>query len=118
MSHKSGLMISLFAAGLSAVSVAQEAPRRQLTARELFYSAASSPAPAKPQSQQVPPKAPAKRAPAQTAQVTPPAPRSQSTNPNSTPPAQSSAPIVMTADPPVDARPSSAPAPVTGPALG
>ena len=118
MPNPSGLLISLFAAGFATVSLAQEAPKRQFTARELFYSAAAAPAPARPQPQAVPTKkTPPKAAPVETATArpAPPASRPQTTSPKSaTAPSETTAPIVVAADP----RPSSAPAPASGPALG
>jgi hypothetical protein len=122
MPNQSGLLISLFAAGFAAVSLAQEAPKKQFTARELFYSAASAPGPARPQSQSAPSKTTtAKRVPTETAaaQPAPPASRPQTGNPKgATAPSQSSAPIVMAIDQTADQRPSSAPAPSAGVALG
>src|ERR1039457_6547485 len=67
MSYTSRFRLPLCVAGCIFAVAAQESTRPQLTARELFYSAASAPAPAAkapPQAApQAPPKAPAQAAP-------------------------------------------------------
>jgi hypothetical protein len=105
MSKSSGLLILLFAASLA---LTQEAPKRQFTARELFYSATVTPSsmPARPQA---PRKAPPQQAVRVPSTQAPPAPK-----PAAPPTSGTSAPVVEAAE----QRPSSAPAPSEGPALG
>ena len=130
MPKTTGFLISLCAAGAAYVALAQP-PQKQLTARELFYSAAAAkPSVPRPQSQSQPQVATAQPTPTQTqtktatrvpptqtATATPPPPKQQqASNPRpATTPSVSSAPIINVAD----QNPSStAPAPVSGPALG
>ncbi|MGA2195759.1 MAG: DUF4384 domain-containing protein [Bryobacteraceae bacterium] len=91
----------------------QEAPKPQLTARELFYSAASQPAPAA----QTPPKPPPKKATAAPAQK---ATGNQPRQPVMTPPHIVVGRLPLDGSPiqPVSTAPSTAPAPATGTALG
>ncbi|HUI55410.1 MAG TPA: DUF4384 domain-containing protein [Bryobacteraceae bacterium] len=121
-------MISLCAAG-AAVTAAQEAPRPQLTARELFYSAASdkppatpaTPATSKPPAVPIQPKATTKSATAKrtsTSNVTPTTPvtatdRTPAATPAQTEPAPlpGGAVVIKTAA-------QTAPAPAAGTALG
>ena len=78
MSDPSRLTLPLCVAGLILAGANQEAPKPQLTARELFYSAASEPAPAAKAPPKTAAKAPpnkATSAPAQTATGVQPPPR-------------------------------------------
>src|SRR6185503_2142448 len=101
-------------AGVGLVSLAQQP--KQLTARELFYSASASAKPSPPRSQDPPPPAP-KKAPPKATQIVdtaPPAGKQPSPPKGSTAPVSTtSAPIVLATD-----RPATAPAPVSGPPLG
>jgi len=110
-----GLLITACAAGAALVGFAQQAPK-QLTARELFYTAAVT-KPSVPRPQAAPQKS-------SVAKTTPPAvsPSTQATPPKSSPvdsrpvvssPSQTSAPIITASD-----RPQTAAPPETGPALG
>jgi hypothetical protein len=118
MSNRSGLLFSLCAASAAFVAIAQQAPK-QFTARELFYSAAvvSQPKAPRPQATNI---TPAPRTPPKqtaTAPSTPPTPRPQTADPKpprSTPPAPGKSDVILAAD----QRPSTAPAPASGPALG
>jgi hypothetical protein len=104
---------------------AQEAPKRQFTARELFYSAVQAPATAAPAAPAAPAKAPAKATPApkKAAPTAPQAARNETRPPAPAPPPArieganlpGGARIVAA----VAAAPPSAPAPASGaPALG
>src|SRR5262245_50908957 len=111
-----GLLITACAAGAAIVAFAQQAPK-QLTARELFYSATVSKPPV-PRPQSTPQKAAPKATPPATvasAQAAPP--KAPAANPPvQTPaatPSSTSAPIVMASD-----RVQTAAAPEAGPALG
>jgi hypothetical protein len=112
------LLISLCALGGGVAAIAQQAPK-QFTARELFYSAAVAPKPGVPRPQ-ISTTTPGPRpAPKQTASVTPtpPAPRPQPADPKpakSTPASPAKQDVVLVSE----KRPSTAPAPSSGPALG
>lgn len=109
-----GLLITACAAGAALVGFAQQAPK-QLTARELFYSAAvTKPSVPRPQA------GPQKSAPTPV-RVTPPPSNTTSTpstppksaQPMATPASSTSAPIINASD-----RVQTAAAPEAGPALG
>jgi hypothetical protein len=127
MSDSSRLTLPLFVAGCILAVAAQEAPKPQLTARELFYSAASAPAPAPAPAAKAPPKtaaqAPPKKAAPAPARKATPAPTQAATGDQAPPPAMTP-PHVVPGRPPFDGsviQPvalSTAPAPSTGTALG
>src|ERR1039458_1192012 len=71
MSYTSRFTLPLCVAGCILAVAAQEAPKPQLTARELFYSAASEPAPAAKAPKKATAKAPPKKAPSAPAQTAP-----------------------------------------------
>jgi hypothetical protein len=112
--HRGRFLFCFFALVLFAA--AQNAPRPELTARELFYNASTTPAPAKAQAKQ-PPKQTAKK-PVSAAPVTEQAAGSSQTQQPSHPsqPSHPEAPIVNASDA-VPMR-TSAPAPANGIALG
>jgi len=127
MRYTANILISLCVAGAAVTAVAQDAPRPQLTARELFYSAASD-KPAATQTTSKPPAAPtqpkatptktatAKRTP--TSNVTPTTPvtatdKTPATNPARTEPTSLPGGAVL-----VHATAQTAPAPTAGSALG
>src|SRR5271169_1841940 len=135
MSYTSRYALPLCAAGCMLAAAAQEAPKPQLTARELFYSAASAPAPPSASTPAATPapaaKAPPKPAPKKATsaparavtsapvQTTTAAPATtaggnQPAHPVSTHVDAGRAPII----PVVAMAPSRAPAPSTGTALG
>ena len=116
MSYTSRFTLPLCVTGCILAVAAQEAPKPQLTARELFYSAASAPAPA-----------PAAKAPPKTAAKAPPkkatsAPAQAATGNQRSSPVMTP-PHIVVGRLPLDASvipavASTAPAPPTGTALG
>jgi hypothetical protein len=117
MFNGSRLLISLSAAGAAFLALAQQAPK-QFTARELFYAAAVPPKPNVPRPQAANTTAPPRTPSKQTATVSPPpAPRPQAADPKpskSAPATPVRSDIVLASE----QRPSTAPAPSNGPALG
>jgi hypothetical protein len=114
MSYTSRFTLPLCVAGCILAVAAQEAPKPQLTARELFYSTASAPAPAAKAPPKTAAKAPPKKATSAPAQA---ATGNQRPSPVMTPP------HIVVGRLPLDASvipavASTAPAPSTGTALG
>ena len=109
MSYTLRFTLPFCVAGCIFAVAAQEAPKPQLTARELFYSAASQPAPAA-------------KAPTKTAAKAPPktAAGNQPLHPVMTPPHIVVGRLPLDGSPiqPISTAPSTAPAPSTGAALG
>jgi hypothetical protein len=109
-----GLFIAACAAGSALVVFAQQP--KELTARELFYSASTSPRPPRPSGAPVPNPPPKKSPPPQVANNTPPPSTPTPNRPAVTPPPVAppvtSAPVINAAEK------KTAPPPTAGPALG
>ena len=116
MSYTSRFTLPFCVAGCIFAVAAQEAPKPQLTARELFYSAASQPAPAATAPPRPSPKPPTKATSAPARIVTGVQPPLHVTAPTHVEAGHGSvdAPVI----PAVVVVPSTAPAPSTGTALG